>query len=86
MTYTHATVIIAATDRIVAQSGFPGTFTAEFTDGKDFFCVCTGMWNNCDLTKIVNDVIWSRKVYFGSVEEILESLNLVPFVSSSDII
>ena len=81
--YTQATVIIAAADQSAAQVDFPGSFTSGFyeaTEGADptiaTSYVCSGLWTDSDLSKVVNDVTWPRKVYFGDVQAILDSLNL----------
>ena len=83
MAYTNATVIIAAADQAAAQVDFPGSFTSGFyeaTDGADPTVatnyVCSGLWTDEDLSKVVNDVTWPRKVYFGDVQTVLLALNL----------
>ena len=85
MSYTNATVIIAAADQAAAQVDFPGSFTSGFyeaTDGADPTVatnyVCSGLWTDEDLSKVVNDVTWPRKVYFGDVQTVLLALNLKP--------
>ena len=85
MSYTQATVIIAAADQSAAQVDFPGSFTSGFyeaTEGADSTVatnyVCSGLWTDSDLSKVVNDVTWPRKVYFGDVQTILTTLNLLP--------
>ena len=85
MSYTNATVIIAATDKEAAQVDFPGSFvsglyvateSADSTVATNY--VCSGLWSDSDLSKAVNDVTWPRKVYFGDVQTILTTLNLLP--------
>ena len=85
MSYTNATVIIAATDKEAAQVDFPGSFVSGLyvaTEGADSTVatnyVCSGLWSDSDLSKVVNDVTWSRKVYFGETQTVLASLNLKP--------
>lgn len=85
MSYTQATVIIAAADQAAAQVDFPGSFYSGFyeaIDGADPTVatnyVCSGLWTDSDLSKVVNDVTWPRKVYFGDAQAILDSLNLKP--------
>ena len=85
MSYTNATVIILAADQASAQEDFPGSFNSGFyeaLEGADPFVathfVCSGLWTDSDLSKVTNDVLWSRKVYFGDVQGILDSLNLKP--------
>ena len=85
MAYTNATVIIAAADQAAAQVDFPGSFNSGFyvaDEGADPIVatnyVCSGLWTDEDLSKVVNDVIWPRKVYFGDAQAILDSLNLKP--------
>lgn len=85
MSYTQATVIIAAADQAAAQVDFPGSFNAGFyeaVEGADPTVatnyVCSGLWTDEDLSKVVNDVTWPRKVYFGDVQTVLTTLNLLP--------
>lgn len=85
MSYTNATVIILAADQASAQEDFPGSFNSGFyeaLEGADPFVathfVCSGLWTDSDLSKVTNDVLWSRKVYFGDIQGILDSLNLKP--------
>ena len=85
MAYTNATVIIAAADQAAAQVDFPGSFNSGFyeaTEGADPTVatnyVCAGLWTDSDLSKVVNDVTWPRKVYFGDVQQVLAALNLKP--------
>ena len=89
MSYTQATVIIAAADQSAAQVDFPGSFTSGFyeaTEGADPTVAtnygCSGLWTDSDLSKVVNDVTWQRKVYFGEVQSILDNLNLKPVETS----
>ena len=83
MSYTQATVIIAAADQDAANTDFQLSFNAglyEAIEGADPAVatnyVCAGLWTNSDLSKVTNDVLWSRKVYFGELQGILTSLNL----------
>ena len=83
MSYTQATVIIAAADQAAAQVDFPGSFTSGFyvaDEGADPTVAtnyaCSGLWTDSDLSKVVNDVTWPRKVYFGDAQQVLASLNL----------
>jgi len=85
MGYTNATVIIAAADQAAAQVDFPGSFNSGFyeaIEGADptvaTHYVCAGLWTDEDLSKVVNDVLWPRKVYFGDTQAVLDSLNLKP--------
>ena len=85
MSYTNATVIIAAADQSAAQVDFPGSFNSGFyvaDEGADptvaTSYVCAGLWTDEDLSKVVNDVTWPRKVYFGDVQTVLTTLNLLP--------
>lgn len=85
MAYTNATVIIAATDQEAAQGDFPGSFTSGFyqaDEGADptiaTSYVCSGLWSDEDLSRVVNDVTWPRRVYFGDVQAALDALNLKP--------
>lgn len=91
MAYTNATVIIAAADQAAAQVDFPGSFDSGFyeaTEGADPTVatnyVCSGLWTDSDLSKVVNDVTWPRRVYFGDVQAILGSLNLKPIEQPID--
>ena len=88
MSYTNATVIIAAADQSAAQVDFPGSFTSGFyeaVEGADPTVatnyVCSGLWTDEDLSKVVNDVTWPRKVYFGDVQTVLTTLNLLPIAA-----
>ena len=83
--YTNATVIIAAADQSAAQVDFPGSFNSGFyvaDEGADSTVatnyICSGLWTDSDLSKVVNDVTWPRKVYFGDAQQVLASLNLKP--------
>ena len=85
MSYTNATVIIAAADQAAAQVDFPGSFNSGFyesVEGADptvaTHYVCSGLWTDEDLSKVVNDVTWPRKVYFGDVQTVLLALNMRP--------
>ena len=85
MGYTQASVIIAAADQAAVQVDFPGSFYSGFyvaEEGADPTIatnyVCAGLWTDADLSKVVNDVTWPRKVYFGDAQVILDSLNLRP--------
>lgn len=85
MSYTNATVIIAAADQAAAQVDFPGSFNSGFyEDAEDAdptvatHYACAGLWTDEDLSKVVNDVTWPRKVYFGDVQTVLTTLNLLP--------
>ena len=91
MSYTQATVIIAAADQAAAQVDFPGSFTSGFyesVEGADPTVatnyVCSGLWADEDLSKVVNDVAWPRKVYFGDVQATLDLLNLKPVEAPLD--
>ena len=83
--YTNAIVLIQAADQSAAQVDFPGSFNSGFyeaTEGADPTVatnyVCAGLWTDEDLSKVVNDVTWPRKVYFGDVQATLDALNLKP--------
>lgn len=78
MSYTQATVIIAAADQAAAQVDFPGSFNAEFTDGQNTVYVCSGLWDSADLSKLVNDLTWPCKVYFEDPQTVLANLGLTP--------
>ena len=80
MTYTNATVIIAAADQAAAQADFPGSFTSGFSDpsGATFY-VCAGLWADEDLARITDgSVAWPSQVYHDEVGEILAQLELNP--------
>ena len=82
MSYTNATVIIAAVDQAAAQADFPGSFTSGFTDpGGAVFYVCSGLWANEDLARITDgSVAWPSRVYYDDVGAVLERLGLTPIV------
>lgn len=88
MSYTNATVIIAAADKEAAQVDFPGSFVSGLyvaAEGADSTVatnyICSGLWSDSDLSKVVNDVTWPRKVYFGDVQTVLTTLNLLPITT-----
>ena len=80
MSYTSATVIIAAADQAAAQADFPGSFTSGFADPSGaVFYVCSGLWSDDDLTRITDgSVAWPSQVYHDEVGEILSQLELNP--------
>ena len=80
MTYTNATVIIAADDQTAAQADFPGSFVSGFADPDGaVFYVCSGLWGDDDLTRITDgSVAWPSQVYHDDVGEILAQLELNP--------
>jgi len=80
MSYTNATVIVAAADQSAAQADFPGSFVSGFTDpaGATFY-VCSGLWADDDLARITDgSVAWPSQVYHDDVQEVLASLGLKP--------
>ena len=87
MTYTNATVIIAAADQAAAQADFPGSFTSGFADPSGaVFYVCSGLWADDDLARITDgSAAWPSQVYHDEVGEILAQLELnpIPFPDSS---
>ena len=80
MSYTNATVIIAAADQAAAQADFPGSFTSGFSDPAGaVFYVCSGLWADDDLARITDgSVAWQSRVYYDDVGEILAQLELNP--------
>ena len=80
MSYTNATVIIAAADQAAAQVDFPGSFVSGFSDPSGaVFCVCAGLWADDDLARITDgSVVWPSQVYHDEVGEILSQLELNP--------
>ena len=80
MSYTNATVIIAAADQAAAQADFPGSFTSGFADATGaVFYVCSGLWADDDLARITDgSVAWQSQVYYDDVQEVLASLGLKP--------
>ncbi len=91
MSYTQALVLINAADQSAAQVDFPGSFNSGFyeaTEGADPTVatryVCSGFWTDSDLSKVVNDVTWPKRVYFGDAQAILDSLNLKPVETPID--
>ena len=78
MSYTSATVIIAAADQSAAQADFPGSFVSGFTDpaGAAFY-VCSGLWSDDDLARITDGlVVWPSQVYQDEVGAVLARLEL----------
>lgn len=80
MSYTSATVIIAAADQSAAQADFPGSFVSGFADPSGaVFYVCSGLWADDDLTRITDgSVAWPSQVYHDEVGAVLERLGLNP--------
>ena len=80
MTYTNATVIIAAADQAAAQADFPGSFTSGFADPSGaVFYVCSGLWFDADLARITDgSVAWPSQVYQDEVGAVLARLGLNP--------
>ena len=80
MTYTNATVIIAADDQTAAQADFPGSFVSGFADPAGaVFYVCSGLWADEDLARITDgSVAWPSQVYHDEVGAVLERLELTP--------
>ena len=80
MTYTNATVIIAADDQTAAQADFPGSFVSGFADPSGaVFCACAGLWADEDLARITDgSVVWPSQVYHDEVGAVLALLELTP--------
>ena len=80
MSYTQATVIIAAADQAAAQADFPGSFTSGFADPAGaVFYVCSGLWADDDLARITDgSVAWPSQVCHDDVGAVLERLGLNP--------
>ena len=80
MSYTNATVIIAAADQAAAQVDFPGSFNSGFADQAGaVFYVCSGLWADDDLARITDgSVAWPSQVYQDEVGAVLERLELTP--------
>ena len=78
MSYTSATVIIAAADQSAAQADFPGSFVSSFTDATGaVFYVCSGLWADDDLTRIADgSVTWPSRVCREEVGSVLARLGL----------
>ena len=74
MNSTLATVIVAADDQAAAQTDFPEYFftglSADGTAPATHF-VTNGYFDDDELAKIVNDVTWPRKAYFGPLDTTL---------------
>ena len=80
MSYTNATVIIAAADQPAAQADFPGSFVSGFADPSGaVFYVCAGLWADDDIARITDgSVAWPSQVYHDDVGAVLEQLGLNP--------
>ena len=78
MSYTSATVIIAAADQSAAQADFPGSFVSGFADPSGaVFYVCSGLWADDDLTRITDgSVTWPSRVCREEVGSVLARLGL----------
>ena len=88
--YTQATVIIQAADQSAAQLDFPVSFNAgyyldapEANPAVATCYICSGLWTDSDLDKVVNEVLWSKKVKFGDVQAILDSMQLKQVVPAT---
>ena len=79
MNSTLATVIVAAADQAAAQTDFPEYFftglSADGTEPATHF-VTNGYFGDDELAKIVNDVTWPSKVYFGDFQDALNEAGL----------
>ena len=81
MNSTYATVVIEAEYQAAAQAD---TSTDHFNvgysaDGNEpiTYYVDSGWWYNEELDLIVNDVTWSKQVFFGDdLQSVLTELNL----------
>ena len=80
MNSTLATVIIEADDQTEALKDFPEYFftglSATGISPATHF-VTNGYFADEELNKIVNDVAWPRKVYFGELQEVINQQGLV---------
>lgn len=78
MSYTSATVIVAAADQSAAQVDFPGSFVSGFSDRTGaIFYVCSGLWADEDLARITDgSVAWPSQVYQDEVGAVLDRLGL----------
>ena len=78
MSYTNATVIIAADDQSAAQADFPGSFVSGFADPSGaVFYVCSGLWADDDLARITDgSVAWPSRVCREEVGSVLVRLGL----------
>jgi hypothetical protein len=77
---TLATVVIAAADQAAAQADFPDYFNAPASaDGQPPITnyLTNGYFDDNELDTICNDVLWPRKVYFGSLETGLQKAGLM---------
>ena len=88
-TSTFATVAIAAADQSAAQADLPGHFTAPYTTDATgappaTHYVDSGFWFDAELTFLVNETAWPKKVFFGDVQAALSALGLVPVVEPAE--
>jgi hypothetical protein len=77
---TLATVIVLAADQAAAQADFPAYFNAPASpDGQPPITnyLTNGYFDDNELDTICNDVLWPRKVYFGSLETGLQKAGLM---------
>ena len=77
---TLATVIVLAADQAAAQADFPDYFNAPASpDGQPPITnyLTNGYFDDNELDTICNDVLWPRKVYFGSLETGLQKAGLM---------
>jgi hypothetical protein len=68
--FTQATVIVAAVDQAAAQADMGDTVftTGASPKGKLPATVyfTSGPWSNDEMSKMANDVMWPKKMYFGT--------------------
>lgn len=83
MSYTYATVIIAAADQAAAQAEYPDYFNSGYYEATEVAdpavatnYVTSGPFSNTELADIINNVTWPSKVYFGDTQSVLGLLNL----------
>jgi hypothetical protein len=80
MDSTLATVVVLAADQAAAQADFPDYFNAPASpDGQPPITnyLTNGYFADDELDTICNDVLWPRKVYFGSLETGLQKAGLM---------
>ena len=68
--FTQATVIVAAVDQAAAQADMGDTVftTGASPKGKLPATVyfTSGPWSNAEMDQMANDVVWPKKMYFGT--------------------
>ena len=68
--FTQATVIIKAADQAAAQADMGDTVfivsASPTGEAPATNYVTSGPWSNAEMDQMANDVVWPKKMYFGT--------------------